>query len=132
MATDPPIIVADEPTGNLDSRTADSVINLFERLVSGGKTILMVTHDDDLAARATRTVTIADGAIVSDDTHVSGHTRVFDDTRTQPVQAPALAMPTVHVNVNGTNGFNHNGTTNGPVYTKNGIAVASAEEILHG
>ncbi len=66
LANDPPIIVADEPTGNLDSKTADAVFQLFHRLVAGGKTILMVTHDDDLAHRVTRTVTIADGAIVSD------------------------------------------------------------------
>jgi putative ABC transport system ATP-binding protein len=66
LANDPPIIVADEPTGNLDSRTADAVFSLFEDLVAGGKTILMVTHDDDLAERVTRTVTIADGQIVED------------------------------------------------------------------
>lgn len=66
LANDPPIVVADEPTGNLDSKTADSVFHLFEELVDDGKTILMVTHDDDLAARATRTVTIADGQIVDD------------------------------------------------------------------
>lgn len=66
LANDPPIIVADEPTGNLDSKTADAVFHLFSTLVDGGKTILMVTHDDDLAHRVTRTVTIADGAIVGD------------------------------------------------------------------
>ena len=71
LANDPPIIVADEPTGNLDSKTADSVFHLFEELVDKGKTILMVTHDDDLAERATRTVTIADGQIVSDTSRVS-------------------------------------------------------------
>jgi energy-coupling factor transporter ATP-binding protein EcfA2 len=58
--------VADEPTGNLDSRTAAAVFQLFEQLVAAGKTILMVTHDEDLAKRVTRTVTIADGQIVSD------------------------------------------------------------------
>ena len=66
LAKDPPIIIADEPTGNLDSRTADSVFQLFSQLVNSGKTILMVTHDDDLAHRVTRTVTIADGEIVAD------------------------------------------------------------------
>lgn len=66
LANDPPIIIADEPTGNLDSRTADSVFQLFSQLVNSGKTILMVTHDDDLAHRVTRTVTIADGEIVAD------------------------------------------------------------------
>ncbi len=66
LATDPPILVADEPTGNLDSKTAASVFRLFETLVAGGKTILMVTHDQDLAKRATRTVIISDGQIIEE------------------------------------------------------------------
>jgi ABC-type lipoprotein export system ATPase subunit len=64
LANDPPILVADEPTGNLDSKTAESVFQLFERLVDEGKTILMVTHDQDLAKRATRTVILADGEMM--------------------------------------------------------------------
>jgi ABC-type lipoprotein export system ATPase subunit len=64
LANDPPILVADEPTGNLDSKTAESVFQLFERLVEEGKTILMVTHDHDLAKRATRTVILADGEMM--------------------------------------------------------------------
>jgi ABC-type polar amino acid transport system ATPase subunit len=67
LANDPPIIVADEPTGNLDSTTADSVFVLFENLVADGKTILMVTHDSDLADRVMRKVTLADGVLVSDE-----------------------------------------------------------------
>ena len=66
LANDPPMIVADEPTGNLDSKTADAVFSLFERLVEGGKTILMVTHDRDLATRASRAVVVADGEIVEE------------------------------------------------------------------
>jgi putative ABC transport system ATP-binding protein len=66
MANDPPLLVADEPTGNLDSRTAQAVVELFERLVEKGKSILMVTHDADLARRAKRLVRIADGLIVED------------------------------------------------------------------
>lgn len=66
LANDPPIIVGDEPTGNLDSRTADAIFSLFERLVDGGKTILMVTHDSDLARRVTRAVRVADGEIVEE------------------------------------------------------------------
>jgi putative ABC transport system ATP-binding protein len=66
LANDPAIVVADEPTGNLDSRTADAVFHLFERLVEGGKTIVMVTHDEDLARSVSRAVTIADGQIASD------------------------------------------------------------------
>ena len=66
LANDPPIIVADEPTGNLDSKTAESVFRLFEGLVDSGKTILMVTHDQDLARRVSRTIIIADGEIVDE------------------------------------------------------------------
>jgi putative ABC transport system ATP-binding protein len=66
LANNPPLLIADEPTGNLDSRTADAVFTLFQKLVAEGKTILMVTHDADLAHRVTRTVTIADGEIVDD------------------------------------------------------------------
>ncbi|MEO0565823.1 MAG: ABC transporter ATP-binding protein, partial [Chloroflexota bacterium] len=71
LANDPPIIVADEPTGSLDSKTADAVFTLFEQLVDEGKTFLMVTHDPDLAARTRRTITIADGNLVSDTKYTS-------------------------------------------------------------
>jgi ABC-type lipoprotein export system ATPase subunit len=66
LANDPQLLLADEPTGNLDSRTADGILDLFEQLVDQGKTLLMVTHDKEITARSTRTVTIADGRIVSE------------------------------------------------------------------
>jgi ABC-type lipoprotein export system ATPase subunit len=66
LANDPPIIATDEPTGNLDSRTAESVMQLFQDLVTQGKTILMVTHDEDLARRAPRTIVLHDGEIVNE------------------------------------------------------------------
>lgn len=66
LANDPPLLVADEPTGNLDSRTATSVIDFFQELAAGGKTILMVTHDNDLARRSGRIVTVYDGQILPD------------------------------------------------------------------
>jgi len=66
LANDPPILAADEPTGNLDSVTAESVFGLFERLVDGGKTIVMVTHDNDIAARVARALHVRDGEIVDD------------------------------------------------------------------
>jgi len=65
LANDPPIIIADEPTGNLDSKTAERVFELFNKLVSQGKTIIIVTHDSGLAKRAKRTALIADGEIVN-------------------------------------------------------------------
>lgn len=64
LANDPPIIVADEPTGNLDSATADEIYALFTELVRDGKTIVMVTHDTALANRATRTLVIRDGELL--------------------------------------------------------------------
>src|SRR5688572_13981948 len=66
LANDPPLIVADEPTGNLDSKTAAKIFSLFEDLVASGKTILMVTHDSDLARRVNRTILISDGEIVNE------------------------------------------------------------------
>lgn len=66
LANDPPLIVADEPTGNLDSKTAEKIFSLFEGLVASGKTILMVTHDSDLARRVNRTILISDGEIVNE------------------------------------------------------------------
>jgi ABC-type lipoprotein export system ATPase subunit len=66
LATDPPLLVADEPTGNLDSRAAEAIIDLFEDLVNNGKTIVMVTHDPSLTARTSRTVTISDGILINE------------------------------------------------------------------
>jgi putative ABC transport system ATP-binding protein len=64
LANDPPLLLADEPTGSLDTATAGAVLRVFADLAAQGKTILLVTHDRDVAAQATRTVTLADGEIV--------------------------------------------------------------------
>jgi putative ABC transport system ATP-binding protein len=66
LANDPTFLAADEPTGSLDSKTADSVFGVFERLVAQGVTILMTTHDRELASRVTRRVQIADGRLIDD------------------------------------------------------------------
>ena len=81
LANDPPIITADEPTGNLDSKTAEMVLHLFEELVNDGKTVLMVTHDDDLAARAQRTIVLADGRVVNEKLTTNLH-------KSTPIQLP--------------------------------------------
>jgi len=65
LANDPPLIVADEPTGNLDSKTAALVFDLFQNLVREGKTVLMVTHDKELARAVPHKIEIADGQINS-------------------------------------------------------------------
>lgn len=67
LANDPPLIVADEPTGSLDSVTADHIFQLFERLIQSGRTIVMVTHDKGLMPRFTRHVEIVDGELINND-----------------------------------------------------------------
>lgn len=114
LANDPAIVVADEPTGNLDSRTADAVFHLFETLVTSGKTIVMVTHDEDLAKSVHRAVTIADGQIASDVRRV-----------------PALAAATVraghgaHVHVVGTHQAEHH-TAHHPILRSEPLFGAGA------
>jgi putative ABC transport system ATP-binding protein len=66
LANDPPLIVADEPTGNLDSQSADVIFDLFAQLVNQGKTILVVTHDRERAHQMWRVIEIRDGRIESD------------------------------------------------------------------
>jgi putative ABC transport system ATP-binding protein len=66
LVTKPSIILADEPTGNLDSTTSDDIMSLFSRLHAEGQTIIMVTHEHDIAAHAERVVTLKDGVISSD------------------------------------------------------------------
>lgn len=63
LANDPPIVVADEPTGNLDSATADAVLELFAGLSADGKTVLMVTHERDVTRYADQVVTLLDGRV---------------------------------------------------------------------
>lgn len=64
MACDPPLLVADEPTGNLDTKSANRIIELFEELARSGKTVVMVTHDPSLTARTNRNIIIVDGELV--------------------------------------------------------------------
>lgn len=66
LANDPPLIVADEPTGNLDQETAHRIFDLFHQFVAGGKTMVVVTHDKELAQAVPRKVEIADGLIIGD------------------------------------------------------------------
>jgi len=66
LANDPPLLVGDEPTGNLDSRTSEDIFELFSQVASQGKTLVMVTHNQELAARAPRVIEIRDGRISND------------------------------------------------------------------
>lgn len=73
MANDPPLLVADEPTGSLDSATAAAVMDIFENLRAQGCTIFMVTHDLELAKRGSRIVTLSDGVLVNDSAQEAAH-----------------------------------------------------------
>ncbi len=64
LANDPPFLIADEPTGNLDSRAAEDIFNMFTLLAGKGKTIIMVTHDPGLARRTSRTLLLSDGKLI--------------------------------------------------------------------
>jgi putative ABC transport system ATP-binding protein len=76
IVTDPAIVLADEPTGNLDSASTREVLEIFQRLNAAGRTVVIITHEPDVAARASRVIQVADGRIVKD-----------------TLQAPALGVP---------------------------------------
>ncbi len=97
LANDPPVLIADEPTGNLDSQTADAVFQLFDGLVKQNKTILMVTHDNDLAKRVSRAVLIADGQIIEEYLAQAfpslGEAQLIEAThKLEPIHYPAGAV----------------------------------------
>jgi putative ABC transport system ATP-binding protein len=66
LVNDPSVLLADEPTGNLDSKTSVEILGLFERLNAEGRTIIMVTHDENVASHAKRILRVLDGLVVSD------------------------------------------------------------------
>jgi len=72
LANDPPVVVADEPTGNLDTATADAVFALFEGLVGRGKTLMVVTHDRQLSGRTERVLHLLDGRLHRDESNGNG------------------------------------------------------------
>jgi putative ABC transport system ATP-binding protein len=67
LANDPPVIVADEPTGNLDSHNADAILDLFGSLAAAGTTVIIVTHEREIAGMVDRVVTLADGQVIADE-----------------------------------------------------------------
>jgi putative ABC transport system ATP-binding protein len=66
IVTDPAIVLADEPTGNLDSHSTEEILGVFARLNAEGRTVILITHESDVAARARRVVRLADGRVLSD------------------------------------------------------------------
>ncbi|MDQ3629642.1 MAG: ABC transporter ATP-binding protein [Actinomycetota bacterium] len=75
LANDPPLLLADEPTGNLDSATADDVLGLFAEMNAEGRTIVVVTHERDIRSLVEREITLADGRIVTDERDVGSAPR---------------------------------------------------------
>jgi energy-coupling factor transporter ATP-binding protein EcfA2 len=85
LALDPPILLADEPTGNLDSKTSAEVMHLFAQLHAAGRTIIQVTHDEEMAGFGTRTIRFRDGRIESQD-----HRPIIDFSEPSFFLAPPL------------------------------------------
>jgi putative ABC transport system ATP-binding protein len=85
LANEPTLVLADEPTGALDSEGGQEILELFRRLHSGGQTILMVTHDDDVAAAAQRVTQMRDGRVVDD-----GRAAAPDESADAPAPAPPV------------------------------------------
>jgi putative ABC transport system ATP-binding protein len=75
LVNDPTVLLADEPTGNLDSQTSEEIMALFEQLNRSGRTIIMVTHDEEIAAHAKRVIRVRDGLIVADEPTPAGTVR---------------------------------------------------------
>jgi ABC-type lipoprotein export system ATPase subunit len=92
LVNDPLLIIADEPTGNLDSVTAERILQIFEKLVDQGKTVVMVTHDESLAPRFSRRLHIVDGVIENPNTN--GRTEPVKPTPEAILQEPEEALPT--------------------------------------
>ena len=87
MVNDPFFILADEPTGNLDSVTTDEILGLFDDLNAEGRTIIIVTHEDEVAERAKRIVRLKDGMLHSDDTISEERRQAARDRQRAAVEA---------------------------------------------
>ena len=92
LINEPVLVLADEPTGNLDTRTSVEILGIFQRLNEQGSTILMVTHEDDVARYARRIVVMRDGRIVSD-VPVEKRSNAEQELRNLPAEDPAVAAP---------------------------------------
>lgn len=94
LANDPSIIMADEPTGNLDSKSSVDVMNIFTNLYNEGRTIILVTHEPDIATYASRNIVLRDGYIVEDkqNPNMAGLQPVPSAQPIQPVQVPTESV----------------------------------------
>ncbi len=92
LVTDPSLILADEPTGNLDSRSTEDVLRVFSHLNQEGRTVVLITHEPDVAAQAKRVITLSDGAIVQDI-----RTRAVGDAPPAPRAQKSVHAPVAQV-----------------------------------
>src|SRR5205814_6703193 len=92
LVNDPEVILADEPTGNLDTRTSDEIMQMLCKLNQAGKTIIMVTHENDIAAWARRVIRLRDGHVESDQRNEGRVSVVASATSTRQIAGPALAQ----------------------------------------
>ena len=90
LVFDPSIILADEPTGNLDTRTGDEIMAMFDELHAAGQTIILVTHEDYIAEHALRTIRLKDGLIESDDKHGNIRKKMPVSSVVDPVSQAAV------------------------------------------
>jgi putative ABC transport system ATP-binding protein len=93
LVNDPHVILADEPTGNLDSHTSDEIMRLLRKLNSAGKTIIMVTHENDIAAWARRAVRMRDGHIESDVRNDGGPPAASSSEAVKAAHSPTMSTP---------------------------------------